>query len=236
MQEALWIGIVLAETIAEVHNLGIRHLDIKPRNVLFSSRRSGEWPVPKIGDWGLARLQLDHEGSMDALSTAYAAPEQFDSEQFGDVDHRTDVYQLACILYETLTGSPPFEGSQYSGLQEILGPTTPTPPSERRPELPEAIDDPLLTALSREKNDRYDHMLYFKDKLHNVFRMWQGKDEPPAESSKDHHNDSTRSSNEEVMTEFYCPECGMTRPTDGNMRGGDICPECKRGYVGTRSV
>jgi serine/threonine protein kinase len=167
--ETLWMGTVLAKTVADIHNLGIRHLDIKPRNVLFKSTPDGEWPVPKIGDWGLARLQLEHSGSMEALSTCYAAPEQFDSDEFGDVDHRTDIYQLASVLYESLTGTPAFDGQQYSLIQNILGSTPPEPPSKVNPDLPEAVDEPILKGLSREKDNRHDHMLYFRDQIRDVF-------------------------------------------------------------------
>lgn len=170
--EALWIGSVLAETVANIHNLGIRHFDIKPRNVLFRSTPDGNWPVPKIGDWGLARLQLEHSGSMEALSVNYAAPEQFDSEEFGDVDHRTDIYQLACVLYEALTGTPPFDGNQYTVLQEILGQTEPIPPSEANPDVPASIDEPILKAISTHKQNRHDHMLYFRDQIRGVFEEY----------------------------------------------------------------
>lgn len=167
--EALWIGSVLAETVADVHNLGVRHLDIKPRNVLFESTPDGYWPIPKLGDWGLARLQLEHSGSMERLSTAYAAPEQFDSSEFGTVDHRTDIYQLGCVVYEMLTRRPPFEGEKDSLMREIMSPDGPTPPSEIRQEIPESVDEPLLTALAHRKGNRYDYMFRLYDDLRTAF-------------------------------------------------------------------
>jgi serine/threonine protein kinase len=101
------------------------------------------------------------------MSPRYAAPEQLDSEQFGQTDTVTDVYQLGTVFYELFTGEPPFDGETYEVMNKIQS-ATPIPPSERA-DLPEAIDDILLTALSIERDDRYDDVILLRNLLREVW-------------------------------------------------------------------
>lgn len=94
LDEALWTGECLCNGVKLARDYGIAHLDLKPTNVLFCETGDGKWDVPKIADWGLSRVLIEHSGSMDALLVEYAAPEQFDPSQFGDPGESTDMYQL----------------------------------------------------------------------------------------------------------------------------------------------
>jgi serine/threonine protein kinase len=90
-------------------------------------------------------------------------PEQFDTDQYGPTDNVTDVYQLGAVFYELFTGRPPFEGQTFEVINKIQS-ERPAPPSEVA-DVPEALDEVLLTALATGKADRYEHVLYLRDDL-----------------------------------------------------------------------
>ncbi len=163
-EQARWTAVALAKGVRHAHRHGVVHLDLKPANVLFRSVE-GAWDVPKVADWGLSKHLLEHSKSVEGLSPGYAAPEQFD-EEYGEADDVTDVYQLGAVLYELFTGEPPFEGKPAKAMHRVLH-EEPTPPSAVA-DVPEALDDVLLTALSKEKADRYESVLYLRDGLRNV--------------------------------------------------------------------
>jgi len=168
LPHALWIGESLCRGLAVAHAYGIVHLDLKPANVLFRETAVGTWDLPKIGDWGLSRVLSEQTGTMDGLSVAYAAPEQFESDEFGDPDTLTDVYQAGAIVYALLTGEPPYTGSQTGIMHDIVYGDPPTPPSEYRDDVTEAIDAVVLTALETEKRSRYESVQLFERALHAV--------------------------------------------------------------------
>jgi len=154
-EEALWISECLCKGLKIAHDNGIAHLDLKPANILFRETPEDKWNVPKIADWGLARTLIDKPGSMESFSVKYAAPEQFDSEQFGNPDKYTDIYQLGAVVYQMLTGRPPYTGGQASITHEVLDGNDPAPPSSLRDVVPETIDDIVLQALSLNKSNRH---------------------------------------------------------------------------------
>lgn len=167
LNQALWTALAITKGIRYAHKRGVAHLDLKPSNILFRSVE-GAWDVPKVADWGLSKHLLEHSQSVEGMSPRYAAPEQLDSGQFGQTDTVTDVYQLGTVLYELFTGEPPFDGETYEVMNKIQS-TTPAPPSERA-DLPEVIDDVLLTALATEREDRYDDVLYIRDALQDLWK------------------------------------------------------------------
>jgi PKD repeat protein len=166
--QALWTSLSVLRGVKHAHDYGVAHLDLKPENILFRRTGSGEWQVPKVGDWGLAKLLLKHSMSMDQLSPRYAAPEQFDSETYGAPDKQTDIYQLGAVFYELFTGRPPITGDGASVMYEVLEGEI-VPPTELQSNLPSAIDDVLLTALSKRKTDRYESVLYLRDELNDIY-------------------------------------------------------------------
>ena len=163
--QALWTAIAVTKGVRHAHRRGVAHLDLKPENVLFRTVENA-WDVPKVADWGVSQRLLVQSNGVEGVSPRYSAPEQVD-EHYGQADDLTDIYQLGLMFYETFTGRPPFHGSASDVTQAVLT-DEPTPPSEIA-DLPTDLDDILLTALSKEKDDRYEDIVYLRDDLRNVF-------------------------------------------------------------------
>jgi outer membrane protein assembly factor BamB len=170
VDESLWIGESVCQGVEIAHKNGIAHLDLKPANVLFRETPGTTWPVPKVGDWGGARSLTERSDTSAAKSVEYSAPEQFDQDRFGNPDVLTDVYQTGALLYETLTGRPPYIGSRVQVVAEATDEELPPPPSEYRNSLPDALDEVVLTALEPDKNDRYRSITHFSEALGRVRR------------------------------------------------------------------
>ncbi len=191
LNQAIWVGLCICRAVRHAHRHGVAHHDLKPANVLFTDAGEG-WMVPKVSDWGLARLMLEETGSTDGLSPHYAAPEQFDADQYGSPDDRTDIYQVGALLYELVTGQPPFEGSATAVMQGTLFEEL-TPPSEIA-DVPSTLDDIILPALQKEPSERYDSVVYLRDELEDFFDTLQERNESkisPADPSKTDTNQDT---------------------------------------------
>jgi serine/threonine protein kinase/Flp pilus assembly protein TadD len=149
LNEALDIGMQLAEGLSEAHKHGIVHRDLKPANVMVT--RAGK---VKIVDFGLAKLldEVSHTKTGATLGTvAYMSPEQ---AKGGKIDGRTDIWALGVVLYKMLTGKRPFGGdNQPAMLYSILN-RNPTPISEIA-DVPPALDGILEKALEKDVDRRY---------------------------------------------------------------------------------
>lgn len=157
--------IQVCEAINHAHKRGVIHVDLKPENILFTSTSNGE---VKIGDWGLAKVLLEHTNSIEGFTPSYAAPEQIDTSKFGRVDSSTDVYQLGIVTYEMFTGQVPFDSdSNVSTINEIIA-TEPTPPSEINPNVPDVIDRITKNTLAKQKDERYESILFLRDELNKI--------------------------------------------------------------------
>lgn len=185
LEEALWIGRSIAEAIRYAHRHGVAHLDLKPENILFRETGPDTWAVPKVSDWGLAKFLLEHSKSVEGLSIGYAAPEQFDPDRYGSPDDYTDIYQLGVLIYELITGSPPFTGQQAAVIRATLD-EAPPPPTEVNPALPPEVDTILLTALAKNKAYRYESVLDFRRALDDLFEaLVSGQAEPATDRKPD---------------------------------------------------
>ena len=149
MKQALDIGIQIADGLAAAHEKGIVHRDIKPENIMI--RKDGR---VQIMDFGLAKLRgasrLTKEGS--TVGTAgYMSPEQV---QGLETDHRSDIFSLGVLLYEMLTGQPPFKGMHETAIAyEIINVESP-PPSSIKPEIPPDLDVIVLECLEKDGKER----------------------------------------------------------------------------------
>jgi hypothetical protein len=166
--QALWTAIAITKGVRHAHRRGVAHLDLKPENVLFRSVEDA-WDVPKVADWGLSKHLLEHSKSIEGLSPQYAAPEQFD-EGYGSTDDITDIYQLGAVFYELFTGQPPFEGKPAKAMHKVLHEQPPAP--SEVVDVPDKLDDILLTTLAKEKSDRYDNIVYLRDALQDLYEEW----------------------------------------------------------------
>jgi len=134
------------------HRNGIVHRDIKPGNVMLT--RSGD---VKVMDFGIARAVSDSQLTMtqtaQVIGTAqYLSPEQARGER---VDHRSDLYSTGCLLYELLTGRPPFTGDSPVAIAYQHVKEDPVPPSQLDPEVPPWADAIVLKAMQKDPADRY---------------------------------------------------------------------------------
>jgi serine/threonine-protein kinase len=141
----------VASALDQAHEQGLIHRDVKPANVLIARPSDRVF----LTDFGIVK-QLSTKGLTKPaffLGTyEYSAPEQLEGK---DVDRRTDLYALGCILYECLSGEPPFKGDTESSL--IKAHLTDPPPrlADKRPDVPLAVTDIIATAMAKKKEDRY---------------------------------------------------------------------------------
>ncbi len=162
--------VTVCNTVAYAHSRGVIHRDLKGENVIL-----GDFGEVFIIDWGVAKVlgTPDEEGSdfvpIRGLTDepahtvhgaivgtpAYMAPEQ--AEGRSDlINHRTDIYGLGAVLYEILTGQPPFVGSNTTEVIEKVTHSYPTPPSKLWPEVPQFLEAACWRALSKDPAARHD--------------------------------------------------------------------------------
>ncbi|GMR22775.1 MAG: hypothetical protein BMS9Abin37_1148 [Acidobacteriota bacterium] len=148
-EEALALVEPLAKALDYAHQADVVHRDIKPANILLTSKG-----VPKIADFGIAKLpntQLTQSGTV--MGTPYfMSPEQLQGE---DVDGRSDVFSLGALLYNLLTGAPPFRGNDLASITQQVLYKSPTPPSELVEGIPVDVDGVLARAMAKKPEERY---------------------------------------------------------------------------------
>ena len=134
------------------HRHGIIHRDIKPANVMLTN--TGQ---VKVMDFGIARAVSDTAASMTQTASVIGTPQYLSPEQIrGEtVDRRSDIYSTGCLLYELLTGKPPFEGDSPVSLAYQHVRATPVPPSQVDPLVSTQMDAIVLKALAKNPADRY---------------------------------------------------------------------------------
>ncbi|MCW2598674.1 MAG: serine/threonine protein kinase [Frankiales bacterium] len=155
-QRALEVAADVCSALDVAHAAGIVHRDIKPANVMLTSR--GE---VKVMDFGIARAAAGNESTMTQTAAvigtaAYLSPEQARGEH---VDARSDIYSAGCLLYELVTGAPPFIGDSPVAVAYQHVREDPVPPSEYDPSLTPAaaanLDAVVLKAMAKNPANRY---------------------------------------------------------------------------------
>jgi serine/threonine protein kinase len=159
-QKAVNLILTIAAALQAAHEEGIIHRDVKPTNVLLTTQN-----IPMLADFGIAKV-VSSEGKSETLTqegTTVGTPEYMAPEQWHDsaVDARADIYSLGVVLYELLTGRPPFKGRNTTGTM-IAVLTEPLPPPRNfAPDLPMELVRVVEKALAKKPEDRYDTMEHF---------------------------------------------------------------------------
>jgi serine/threonine-protein kinase len=152
--DAAGLGADIAEALAYAHGIGIVHRDVKPENVFAVGGRA------ILTDFGIAHMMGDRPRAGAQLTTAgtivgtgsYMSPEQASGES--EIDGRSDLYSLGCVLYELLTGAPPFVGPSLMGILAKHMTEAPRPPSERGIALSAELEGMLFRLLAKDPADR----------------------------------------------------------------------------------
>src|SRR6185312_15507467 len=148
----------VAKALQAAHNVGLVHRDVKPSNILVA-----EYDFAYLIDFGIARgveqTGLTRTGSMIG-TWAYMAPERF---RDGNADARVDVYALACVLHECLTGERPFPGDSLEQQITAHLHTPPPRPSVERRQVPRTFDDVISKGMAKNPDDRYRTTIQLAD-------------------------------------------------------------------------
>jgi eukaryotic-like serine/threonine-protein kinase len=148
--------------VSAIHAAGTLHRDVKPSNILLDRELRA-----RVSDLGLAVRYSDGTMIKELVGTpGYIAPEVlFDRNESGSATPQSDLYSLACVAYELLTGQPPFAAGSPSALAVLHATAAVPPPSSVQSQLPKAFDDVLLRALNREPTQRMSSVELFRRAL-----------------------------------------------------------------------
>jgi eukaryotic-like serine/threonine-protein kinase len=161
--DAIAIAEQTAEALQAAHDAGIVHRDLKPENI-FITQKDGRDFV-KVLDFGISKIKNPEHGDPKLTATdqivgtpLYISPEL--ARGVAVVDHRTDIYALGVILYEMITGTPPFTGQNHFQLLYQHGNEAPDPPSQRnkKAKIPPHVEWAVLRALEKNPADRFASM------------------------------------------------------------------------------
>jgi serine/threonine-protein kinase len=161
VDEVVRIGRAVADALAYAHEKGVVHRDIKPDNILLEGERV------LVADFGVARAVSDVQEKLTATgmvvgTPTYMSPEQASGDR--ELDGRSDIFALACVLYELLAGEAPFHGPtpQATLMRRFTG-----PPRALRPmtQVPESLEAAILKALARDPKDRFPTAAAFSTAL-----------------------------------------------------------------------
>ncbi|HEX9892406.1 MAG TPA: bifunctional serine/threonine-protein kinase/formylglycine-generating enzyme family protein [Gemmatimonadales bacterium] len=163
VEDAIRVVTEVVDALSYAHAAGVLHRDIKPENILLEGRHA------VLADFGVARaLQQSQTGGrltatgMSVGTPGYMSPEQVSGDS---VDARADLYALAVVGYEMLTGKPPFSGPTAQAVLAAHLTTPPLPVEELRPEVPLHVSRAIARALSKRPEDRFESAGTFRDAL-----------------------------------------------------------------------
>lgn len=192
------------------HRTGIVHRDIKPENI-FLVRTGQHRPAVKLLDFGVSRFtdpaleDTKLTQSNTILGTPlYMSPEQAAGEK--DVDHLTDIYATGSVMYECITGRPPFMADNLLALAAKIQTETPRHPSELRPDISKDLEATVLKAIARDRESRFQDASAFLDALLPIvddvdrarISIWEPRSAPPSSPSPNDESTEPEGSTEEA--------------------------------------
>ena len=162
IDDTIAISCEVADALSYAHSFGVIHRDIKPENILLHGGHA------VVADFGIARVIQDAGGEkltqtgMSVGTAAYMSPEQFSGE---NIDGRSDLYSLACVVYEMLVGEVPFTGP--NAIAIMARHTMELPPSIQivRGTVPDELEGAIMHALEKVPADRFATVAQFKEAL-----------------------------------------------------------------------
>ena len=183
IDEVIEIAIQSTSGLAKAHQRGIIHRDIKPANLVVTN--DGQ---VKILDFGIAKLIGESKSTQENLqigTIAHISPEQLKGENF---DHRSDIWSLGVVIYEMLTGKLPFVGEYDQAIFYSILNEEPTPIKNQRSEVPKALEDIVMKAISKNPADRYQYIEDMQKELITCMesQRYSGKSSSESENSKRH--------------------------------------------------
>ena len=163
--KALFIAKQICEGLAEAHQLGVVHRDLKPQNIMIDKEGNS-----RIMDFGIAR-SLEAKGITEAgvmIGTPeYMSPEQAEAME---VDQRSDIYSLGVILYEMVTGEVPFKGETALIIAMKQMSETPKDPKAINADIPDELSRVILNCLEKKKEKRYEYVEELLSELTRIMR------------------------------------------------------------------
>lgn len=150
-QKAAELMCQVLSALAYAHGEGVIHRDLKPANIMVTTEG-----VIKLLDFGIAKLKQDQSLTKTGFtvgSLPYMSPEQIEGAT--DLDHRADIYALGISLYEIVTGRRPFQGESDYSLMVAHLKEIPVPPIQIDPNVPQALNDIILTAIEKDRERRF---------------------------------------------------------------------------------
>ncbi len=179
LDEAIPIFSQVCSALGEAHRQGVVHRDVKPENIVLVER-SGQRLFPIVVDFGIARIVEESDAAKITRtgtvcgSPTYMSPEQCTSSK---VDHRSDIYSLGVVIYETLTGEVPFHSDELVRVMAMHLSDPPTPLNQVKPGLffPEALEEAVYRSLAKNPDQRFQSMEEFAKALEDSVKVQEGQ-------------------------------------------------------------
>lgn len=168
------LGIQVAFALQHAHDKGVVHRDIKPENILINKKRQ-----PIVVDFGIAKAMRDSKLSQTGTfigTPLYMSPEQIRGKE---LDGRSDIYSLGCLLYEMAAGKPPFRDLEHTSLLYHQVHVMPPSPGTVNPAVPKSLSDIIMRALAKEPDNRPTDAAAMGKMLHEAF-FGEGVSESPS--------------------------------------------------------
>ncbi len=162
VEDALRIACEVADALSYAHSCGVVHRDVKPENILLEEGHA------VVADFGIARAVAVGAEKLTATGIAVGTPAYMSPEQAAggrDLDGRSDLYSLGCVLYEMLAGQPPFTGPTAESLAHQHLNVSPRPVTDLRPAVPAGVAAALQRALAKTPADRFNRVALFGEAL-----------------------------------------------------------------------